>query len=112
MTTEQSPPVDKSTASAVKSPNHAVDWEALLDRMVGGKTVVHYEAGRVRDNTSCEVLRRTELRLCRRLCFTVKRRHLRCSIAITRHRIYRHRALDLLQIVASQCQLHRAQRFR
>jgi CRP/FNR family cyclic AMP-dependent transcriptional regulator len=45
MTTKKSLPVDKSTASAMKSPNQAVDWEALLARMAGGKTVVHYEAG-------------------------------------------------------------------
>ena len=51
-------------------------------------------------------------RLFRRLGFTVKRRHLRCRIAITRRRICRHGALDLLEIVAGQCQLHRAQRFR
>jgi len=37
-------PVDKSKASPVKVHNQAVDWEALLARIPGGKTVVHCEA--------------------------------------------------------------------
>jgi hypothetical protein len=44
MPTEKPLPVDNRKASPVKSQSQAVDWEALLARIPGGKTVVHYEA--------------------------------------------------------------------
>ena len=42
--------VDKSKASPAKSQNQAVDWEALLARIPGGKSVVNYEADSSRVN--------------------------------------------------------------
>jgi CRP-like cAMP-binding protein len=43
MATRKRLPVDNRKASPVKSQSSAVDWEALLARIPGGETVVHYE---------------------------------------------------------------------
>ena len=44
MPTKKPLPVDNRKASPVKKHGQAIDWEALLARIPGGKTVVHYEA--------------------------------------------------------------------
>ena len=38
--------IDGRKADAVKNPHQVVDWEAVLARIPGGNTVVHYKAGR------------------------------------------------------------------
>jgi hypothetical protein len=43
--------------------------------------------------------------------FTIERRHLCRGIAIAGRRIEWHRAVDLSEIVAGECQLHCTQRF-